>query len=729
MVINKIKITFLVFMIILIIIISANNVYSDSENKYNSKKTYVLILNRTTLEDIYSMNNLLTLINEGSIGLMNTRGLYGYDGPESYITINASTRCYANYSTTEFFNININEKKMNEYITATGIKPRNYSIANLKINKILKLNKNNKYSPNIGALGDCLHKEGLKTAVFGNSDTADSFIRTNCLIAMDSKGLIDYGNVDNVLIEDKYFPYGVKTNYNKILNELKGINKKASLIVIEEGDLNRLNLYKELLSDEMFIKHKKKILQRADEFIGDLLNIIDKNNSRMIITSPNSGEKIEGGVDKLTPIIIWGDGIKSGIVTSKTTRRQGIVSNIDIAPSITNYIGINSDKFSGERIESLEYNDNLSFIKELLKRTEFISKIRYSTLSIFCILTIMISLITTSLVLIEYRLKSIFKNVIIFSLILILTTPITLLLMSLFKIDNIYAFIVAAVAFVTILTIMIYRINIKNRILFITGFTYLIIIVDIISGGNLIKFSTLGYDPIIGARYFGIGNELSGVLIGCMFIFWALILEKIKRRYFILIFLIYTIVLVIAPNYGANLGATLSLIGGTIYFVISIYKINLDFKTITLFLLITIAFIMGFTIIDFSFSFTTSHLGKLVTSTINNGIKTVYDVISRKLYMNIKLLGVTIWSKVLLVNLICLILLIRFKNRKLKTLFKEKNNFFIGLTSALVSSTIGFITNDSGVLLASIANIFILNSLLYVTIEYTEETNTNYIKS
>ncbi len=56
-----------------------------------------------------------------------------------------------------------------------------------------------------------------------------------------------------------------------------------------------------------------------------------------MILSPNSGEeRIDGS--KLSPIILWGGkGIEKGIITSSTTNRKGIVSNLDIAPTITSF--------------------------------------------------------------------------------------------------------------------------------------------------------------------------------------------------------------------------------------------------------------------------------------------------------------------------------------------------------------------------------------------------------
>lgn len=171
--------------------------------------------------------------------------------------------------------------------------------------------------PYIGALGDNLHKAGFKTAVFGNSDIPEEFIRTASLIPMDSKGLIDYGNVDNITIEDIRYPFSIKTDYEKLLDE---ITNDASLTVIDTGDLERLHLFNDVLSDEHFMNMRNLILKDIDLFIGNLVNLIDRENSLLIVTSPNSGEE-RMDANKLGPIVLWGKNISRSIATSAITNR------------------------------------------------------------------------------------------------------------------------------------------------------------------------------------------------------------------------------------------------------------------------------------------------------------------------------------------------------------------------------------------------------------------------
>lgn len=324
--------------IIVLILIFIHVEHSFSQDNYDiNNRVYIIIVNKLTLTDIEKMPNLMDLIEDGSIGLMNVRGLNGYRGAESFLTINASNKAFANYDSSQFHNVNDEIRAL--YENRVGPMDGDYEIANIQMGRIYNQNEDNKYSPSIGALGNLLHQEGLKTAVFGNSDTDEQLIRTAALIPMDSKGLVDYGNVDDILIEDSNFPYGIRTDYDKILDEISRVESKASLMVVDTGDLNRLNKYSSFLSLDEFKDKRDDILNLIDDFIGNLSSSLDKENSLLMVLSPNSGEeKIDG--NRLSPIIIWGRDVKRGILISNTTRRMGIIANLDISPTIVNFLGI-----------------------------------------------------------------------------------------------------------------------------------------------------------------------------------------------------------------------------------------------------------------------------------------------------------------------------------------------------------------------------------------------------
>ncbi len=79
----------------------------------------------------------------------------------------------------------------------------------------------------LGSLGQTLSDNNLKAAVLGNSDTVENGElvknRNIGLIAMDNYGRVADGNIEDINIEDDTMPYGIRTDYDKLIKETKNI--------------------------------------------------------------------------------------------------------------------------------------------------------------------------------------------------------------------------------------------------------------------------------------------------------------------------------------------------------------------------------------------------------------------------------------------------------------------------------------------------------------------------
>ncbi len=703
---------------LIIIFLFSQNGYSQKINNQHIKNAYIIILNRFTLTDIEKMPNVKKLIDDGSVGLMNTRGANGYDGPQGYATINSSKRASADYESGLFFNINLRTKY--SYKRKTGQDLYDSKVVNTDINYLINLNKDIEFSPFIGALGENLHSSGYKTAVFGNSDTAHYFDRTNCLIATDAFGRIDYGNVDDILILDEEFCYGYRTDYEKVYNELTDVIDKAHLIVIETGDLNRLSSCKDKMSTDMFLVNRNKVLSKIDDFIGALIDSIEKHRSLVFIVSPNREEKSISD-SRLSPIIVWGLGVKNGIVTSGTTRRDGLISNIDIAPTITSFLGASNDNFIGQPIISKDQKMNFKYVKELSQNINSTSLIRNEILKTYNFFVIIGSLIILGFLVFRNKLKRNYFKVIKYILLCIIGMPLGFLLISLIDANSYFVYFLIILLFVLILSIILIKIGYKYSFLVITGIITITITIDLLTEGKLIKSSVLGYDPIIGARYFGIGNELLGVLIGNITIFCGIYLEIFKRHYYILFVLAVIIISVLHPDLGANFGGSIALILMSLIFIIQVFNIKINLKTIVS-LMILIGSIFSIVIfLDAFININPSHLGNTLRITIYDNPFYIFEIISRKLSMNIRLIGITIWSKTLFFSLLYMFLNLLIFKDIIKTIFTKNRFLTAGFISALTGSLIGLLVNDSGIIMAGIGIIYIVNYLIYGTIIEVEK--------
>lgn len=662
----------LVFLLLLIFIFSKAS-YGDRP----VDKVYLIVINRLTLDDIEKMDNLKKLVSSGSIGLMNTKGFSSYTGVDSFLTINSSEKTYGNYNTIYFVQLEPNGPLMNK-----------------DIKKIIGLNSNNNYLPNIGAIGDNLHSVGLKTAIYGNSDSISTPYRLSALIPMDSQGIVDYGNIDNITVEDLDNPLLLKTDYDKLLVEVK--NSLGDLIVIETGDLDRLFRNFNFLSEEEYISLRNDILLDIDDFVGKLISNIDSTNSIVMIISPNSSD-INMDDSKLTPIIIWGKDIKKGILTSATTKRRFLVSNIDIGPTIMDFFNGPKDNMSGNSIKVIEANVSINDVEVINEQINTTSKVRYNSLYYYGIFSIVVLSIFILQTITKIRLPEKWQDITRILLYEVLIIPSIFILVSLFRIRSLFGYLIILFTFIVMIFIILWLAR-KNEslVLYIGLFSTILIILDLMLRGHISRFSVLSHDPIIGARYYGIGNEMVGLLLGSVTLFSMEILKRKNKSIIPLLIYILSAILVAHPSFGANVGGTIAF-GIAIAFYIKEYfdkKLNVK-KFILIFIsLVLVISVMAF--IDINYNPNPTHLGKNILLIKDRGLSYAVQIAIRKILTNIRLTGNSFWTYLLLVNLI-------FQGSLFYYLYKIDMNILLPSIAGLGGVIGGFLFNDSGLLLASIS--------------------------
>ncbi len=697
--------------VILIVMVYINGPAFGQRDSQVNKNVYMVIANQLSLLDIEKMPNLKSLIHEGSFGLMNIRGLNGYNGAECFATINASSKTYASNISSQFYNLEGEYKDI--YETRFGSFHGEYQVGNIEIGRLYNQNEDNKYAPYIGALGDSLHNSGLKTAVYGNSDTDEEAIRYAPLIPMDSKGLVDYGNIDNVLIEDKDYPYGLRTDYEKILGELAESKNKASLIVIDTGDLSRLNSYSSSLSNDGFQEKRDMILKDIDTFIGNLLDDIDREKSLLMVISPNSPEE-RIDESKLSPIIIWGKDYKKGTVTSSTTNRIGIVTNLDIASTITDFLDIPMIKTSGNVMEHIDEDNVYAQINSINSRLNLTSKVRTKTLTTYGIISVILMVLISSIVLLKLKIDKLMGSIVEISLIILYSLPLIFFVISLFNINSMIKFIISLVIAIAVFITISIKCRRKLLLFLLTFFYFVLIVMDIGTSGMISKYSVLSHDPIIGARYFGIGNEMLGLFLAVSMLSLGLLYNRFNKKTIFIIIILSLVVLVGHPRLGANVGGLISFLAAGLYFSIELFEKKLNMKNLVL-IGLSIAIAIGlFGFIDVKINQNPTHLGRLLLQVKDEGLLIVENVVVRKLLMNVKLVGTSFWTKVLLCNIAThAILSILYRDMFNKILEKGTK---IAYLSCIVGSIIGFIANDSGLILSSIAINMISIFFLFVLV-------------
>ena len=193
-----------------------------------------------------------------------------------------------------------------------------------------------------GALGDALTGAGRSTAVVNNADKRDRRRRAGPLSARgDGRhrrlGAVGTGEVepDELLVADLAEPYGLRADVAGYLSATADALKRADLVVVDLGDMNRAAWHARVASPEVAEGDRRRALGRVDEYLAGLVPQLDRNTLLLVV-----GVRPPGGEWDLTPTIAYGAGVVRGSLHSPSTKREGLVTLTDIAPTVLEALGV-----------------------------------------------------------------------------------------------------------------------------------------------------------------------------------------------------------------------------------------------------------------------------------------------------------------------------------------------------------------------------------------------------
>lgn len=685
-------------------------------------KVIYISMNRANISDLQKIPVLQEkLKNSGYIGLMNTRGDQGNDDARSYATIGAGTR--ANVVNNEVISFeNLTDENGKLYKSATGEEPK--GINNIFINKSLNNNaEKGTYGATLGLLGQTLSDNNKKVALLGNSDIVENNqlikIRNTGLICMDTLGRVESGNVDNISVKDLSMPYGIRTDYKKLTTDTKTYYKNNDALFIELGDTYRLDEYKSNLNENTYNKIKKQIYSYINTYLKEVFNMVSENDVVYIVSEfPSTLDY--NNKRRLAPVIKFSDN-KKGLLESATTRRGGIIANLDLGVDILNEFGLKNEAMIGRALNSIEKDNNIDFLSEEYKKIVSINNIRSTVVNTF------VGIVSTSWVI--AMLALLFKDklphkekvfIVLKELIKLgLIMPLTLLLSPIFNFKSQLG-LVSGVVIMTIILYLSGRILFKNNDIKQMGYyallTILLIVIDSVIGTQLMKNCIMSYDAIVGARYYGIGNEYEGVTIASAVFALSVLLNYKKMPKWLAIVLSVIILITSAfPSMGANVGGAISECVAYLLFIMLIFDVKLDLKKIMILGLAAVVLVLVFAGLDLVLGME-SHLGVFTQQILQEGPQAIFNTFGRKISMNLKLAKSSVWVNILLVGIAVIGIFIFRPSKHMKNISNKYPMIFKGFIASMVGCLITLLVNDSGIVAAATASIYILIPILIISI-------------
>lgn len=731
--INNIKKICLALSILIAIIIAVPSVSfaaklsKPTEPKPTDKKVIMVIMDNINYDDMVNFGgkNLKHLLENGALGLMNTNSGGPYTNANAYTTMGAGGyavgsmfgSCSGGYK--DFF---FDEPVFTVYKRNTGLEVKEENIVNVDISTLKRNNESLDHTVKIGFLGTLLNENGLKTAIIGNENQSIDEISANAaLITMDNNGITDFGLVNsNLLTKDCMSPFGIKTNYDEMYKAYNEIGKKADFIVLQLGDTYRLNKYSGNLMEERTLVIKSQIFKEADMFLGEIINSLDKN-SLLIFAAPFPTYEDSSEGKKFTPLILYGESVPKGIVTSATTKRDGIVTNTDIAPVVLDFFGISRQSpMTGHKFTYKNMDNPLEYLQNINTISVFNYNIRPIVIRVF--IAFIITILLLSILLMVYC-KNYSPYVKPF-LTAIMITPTVFLILPLFNPWNTTRFVLSILGLVAILSIIL-TYGLKNNLSIFTTLliSVALILIDTFLGNPLMKVSILGYDPIAGARFYGIGNEFMGFLLGSTIIGTTSLVdkyrghEKLTKAISVIVYIVVLLTLAL-PNLGTNVGGSMAAFIGFGAAVLLLYKGKITLQDIAYIGIVLIICLLGLFIYDgMRPSDVQSHIGQTSSLVKQNSVFALFQIFGRKLAMNYKLIRFSIWTWALFAIIGVLAVLFKWPMGILKEIFKEHKYLYFGFIAGIISTVAAFVFNDSGVVAAAVSMIPISTPLILLCVD------------
>ncbi|MFD2670824.1 hypothetical protein [Marinicrinis sediminis] len=622
-----------------------------------------------------------------------------------------------------------------------------------EIEKVKRLQQRGAHDGVPGALGEELAKQGIQVRVYGNRDRgkgADAaMLRHAPYLLMDHSGQVEEGTIhQGTNIQHPNRAYGMQTHYAWLQEQLgeladirdSSVQASSAVTLVELGDLDRLLSSKELLSLDVYRDQYVRVLRDLDRMVAFAIARLSATDTLLLFSPLPQGEAV---VQKylLAPIVVYPGSFDSdsdspptgGWLTSLTTKRTGIVSYADFAPTLLKLLGVESQSeqggWIGHPMTQIASEDAIFQLTDWMREAAEVYRLRPRLLIPFVTYEVLMLIVLILIWLVKPGKRRL--SVATFISYTLLAAPVAMLWSGYVGSGGVVGMSLFFLLACLLLSVICMRFRGLYGIAIMTTITVYAILIDGLTGANGMQHSVLGYDPMIGARYYGIGNELMGVLIGAALmsaLMWIQI-SRISgtgkpwtRLHGVLLGLLVWGYLA-SPMLGTNAGGAITTSAAVVYVLLYGGKRRLRLqwrRSVVAGSLFAGLVVVGFILWLLNLPLLTggetgqSHIGKAMRQLEQGNWTYVSHLVLRKLQMNMHLVSVSMWTKVWVVT-ICLLPVLLLHPKGLLQRWQQQYPYLIAACTAIsISAVAAFIVNDSGIVAASTMIVFAVVPLFIV---------------
>jgi hypothetical protein len=600
----------------------------------------------------------------------------------------------------------------------------------------------------LGSLGGAVREANGLTAAVGNSDVGAipggdrRVFRPAAVVASDLRGLIRFGDVSTDLLKPTpTAPYGVSTDMARFEREYKSAENYArghrgpSLVVLDAGDLVRARYFADQVTPELQREQWSAALTSLDAVVG----MAEKNRGDdgvVIVLSQGLYSSVQGVPGGLGPVIVSGKGW-SGYLASPSTHRTGVVTHADVTATALQAMGIKPPvAVLGDAMVPVSVPDSLAarqaHVARVSEAAVAIDSPKSGVLNVFIGLIVLVlggaaavigwsgawrSPVRRSATRTLQALLLLTLAIPPASWLMFLITPLPrtpeLAVLSLLG-TVILVWILALFAWLRLP----FRVPVAGLAL---GFS-LLMLVDQIVGAPLSAVGFLSYSPLLGARFYGMGNEAAGLFFSSSLIGAALLLDQWPdtrfgvsgRRWGVAVLGVVVVGVAAAPFLGANVGSAVWALAGFACAWMLMNGRRLGVGSVLAIAGLVVLAIGAFSAIDLLGGGQQTHLGRALASTGQGGVSQLTTIITRKAATNVRVLTSTNWSWILAAAL-AFLGFARFRRSSGFSQFAAENpSFLAAIVAALVAGALALFTEDSGIVIPSLIMVYVSTGLAWL---------------
>lgn len=363
-----------------------------------------------------------------------------------------------------------------------------------------------------GALGALVHGAGMQTAAIGAVD-AESPDFPGLLVATDRAGAVD--TVVAAEEADAAAPFGVAQSVSEEIAAYDRLPRSCGLCVLTFGDLVRCNGYEGLCVPSAAAVMRAAALLRFGSLLQAVISRVSEDPGAvlLLITGPDTRpaeRRAPGGSLALAVLFRPGE----GMLGSPSTRRAGILLDTDVLPTIATELGAPQPQGLVGRPAVVSLSAGVADpVQDTYQRYRSIARTAAEQEALGGLPGLQIALVCAAAIALSLGRQRLVQSAALTAGAL----PLALLLLPVARPPTVVQAAVmlgVALAAASVLGASLGRRAACRAVGIAGGALAAIVAANLAAGGALLRNAWMSYSVVEGARFYGIGNEYMGAVIG-----------------------------------------------------------------------------------------------------------------------------------------------------------------------------------------------------------------------